>query len=201
MKVGMDNFRKSTCRKYSSKNPLVRFLVHNFLRTIADLVESVAPQKILDVGCGEGFVIRHLLVQNEKLIMEGIDRDEDSLKIASKLNPQANFKVGSIYNLPFEENSFDLVICLEVLEHLDAPSKALVELKRVTNKYCLISVPHEPLFRISNFLRGKNITRFGNDPEHIQHWTKKEFRRLMEEYFKVRRMVTPFPWVAILGEI
>jgi ubiquinone/menaquinone biosynthesis C-methylase UbiE len=76
----MNNLRSNNYQKYNSKNPLVRFLIHNFLRTIANLVESIVPQKILDVGCGEGFVIRHLLTQNEKLIIEGIDQDEDALQ-------------------------------------------------------------------------------------------------------------------------
>jgi ubiquinone/menaquinone biosynthesis C-methylase UbiE len=108
-------------------------------------------------------------------------------------------KVGSIYDIPFKDRSFDLVICNEVLEHVDDPGKALSELERVTKKYCLISVPHEPWFMMANFLRGKNWSRWGNDIEHIQHWSRRGIRTLVGRYFDVLVVKNPFPWTLLVA--
>jgi hypothetical protein len=90
-------------------------------------------------------------------------------------------------------------MCLEVLEHLPDPHRGLRELRRVTSAHCLISVPHQPFFRAINFLRGKHVSAWGRDPEHLQNWTARQFRRLVEQYFEVERFVYSFPWVIALG--
>ena len=81
---------------------------------------------MLDVGCGEG---RHIfgIMQNYPMMKcIGLDMDEDSLKKAEegyayfKSISQAGteFMKGSAYSLPFPDNTFDLIVCSEVLEHL-----------------------------------------------------------------------------------
>jgi hypothetical protein len=85
-----------------------------------------------------------------------------------------------------------------VLEHLAEPRDALEEVGRVSSRYCVISVPNEPLFMMSNFLRGKNLRAWGNDPEHVQHWTAGQFVEMLGKHFCVERVVYPFPWVLAL---
>jgi ubiquinone/menaquinone biosynthesis C-methylase UbiE len=109
------------------------------------------------------------------------------------------FGVGDLREMPYGDDRFDLVMCLEVLEHLPDPHKGLCELRRVTSAHCLISVPHEPFFRATNFLRGRHVPAWGRDPEHLQHWTARQFRRLVERYFEIERFVYSFPWVIALG--
>ncbi len=72
-----------------------------------------------------------------------------------------------ITSLGFRRGSFELVLCLEVLEHVPHPLAALAELRRVASRRCLISVPHEPSFRLATFLRGKHLRQWGNHPEHV----------------------------------
>ena len=106
---------------------------------------------------------------------------------------------GDIYKLPYKSNSFDLVVCTEVLEHLENPKKALRELIRVSGKYILLSVPNEPFFRLSNFLRGKNLPRWGNDIEHVQNWTSSGFAKFVNiKGVKIIDKKHPFPWTIIL---
>ena len=79
---------------------------------------------------------------------------------------------------------------------------SLWELMRVTRQYCLLSVPHEPFFCIANFLRGKNLTRLGNDIEHVNHWGKVSFVRFLQDSgLVVRGIEMSFPWLIALAEI
>jgi hypothetical protein len=52
---------------------------------------------------------------------------------------------------------------------------------------------------LSNLMRGKNVRRFGNDPEHINHWGKSSFRRFVEQSFVVDEVHSAFPWTVVLA--
>lgn len=158
--------------------------------------------RILDAGCGEGFTLKRLKEKNIGNYHEGIDILRTAIKLGRELNPDIKFSLGNIYHLPYENNSFDLVLCNEVLEHLSNPKAALKEIIRVSKKYCLISVPNEPWFRLANFLRLKNLSRLGNDPEHIQHWSKGSLLSLLKKVSLTPIEVKlPFPWILVLAEI
>jgi len=194
----MEYSRRGNLQKYESRNPLQRFLIWYFHRRVGELVKVAGAQSILDVGCGEGFTIDRLLRVNGRLPIQGMDHDWPALLRARGQHPKVLFQMGDIGRLPYANESFDLVLCLEVLEHLAEPRGALEEVARVSSQYCLISVPNEPFFMMSNFLRGKNVRAWGNDPEHVQHWTAGEFVEMLRKYFSVERVLHPFPWVLAL---
>ena len=186
-------------QKHLNPNPLQRYLLRRFHRQIALLVEAAGAERTLDAGCGEGFVINDLLRENDGLTITGIDRSLGAIEMARRMVPGVIFNVGDLREMPYGDDSFELVMCLEVLEHLPDPHKGLRELRRVTSAHCLVSVPHEPFFRTINFLRGKHVSAWGRDPEHLQHWTAWQFRRLVGQYFEIERFVCPFPWLIALG--
>jgi len=189
------NSESGNYKKYTSKNPLMGIVISKFMK---DLSETIAPledlNSIIDIGCGEGFIINCL----NRPDITGVDISKKALNIAKQKNPECNFCTGSVYDLSFKKNSFDLVIATEVLEHLENPEKALQEIKRISKNYCLFSVPNEPYFRTMNLLRGKNLTRFGNDIEHVQNWSSREFVKLAKTYFDVVEVKKPFPWTMVL---
>ena len=111
-----------------------------------------------------------------------------------------SFDVASAYELPFEDGSFDCVCALEVLEHLERPGEALAEMARVAGRFLLLSVPREPLWRISHVLAGRDLRAFGNTPGHINHWSARRFRQLVSRYGRVRRLERPFPWTVVTVE-
>ncbi len=189
-----DNFRKHT-----AKNSVQRFLIERFFEALVDEAEKLAPKTVLDVGCGEGFTLMRLREKKIGEALTGIDFLERAIKIGKELHPELKLRTGSIYEIPFKDKSFDLVICNEVLEHIDDPEKGLAELARVTKEYCLISVPHEPWFMLANFLRGKNWSRWGNDIEHIQHWSRSGIKKLVGKYFDVEIVKSPFPWTLLIA--
>jgi len=157
---------------------------------------------ILDAGCGEGFYI-HYLAKNYPLSLNitGIDSSFESLSLAKKLNPKQNFIQGNIYRIPYKNKSFDLVLCLEVLEHLEGVGSALTELCRVARRYCLLSIPQEPYFSICRLLGGKNILRLGRHPQHLHQFQAKKMIKMLEDYFLVKKTVNSFPWIFIFGEL
>lgn len=188
-------------QKYQSRNPLQRRLIQNSLNTVVALTRSLQVSTILDAGCAEGFVSQRLLEEWPHALVVGVDLDVEALARGRELHPAITFEPGDVTSLPFEDRSFDLVICSEVLEHLLHPEVALAELQRVAQHYCLLSVPHEPFFCLSNLLRGKNISRLGDDVDHWQHWSATAFRRLASRYFHPLASRYPFPWQMFLGAV
>lgn len=192
--LATDNYKKHT-----SQNPIQKFLINNFLNALIRETKALKPRSILDAGCGEGFILEKLRGENIGDELVGIDFSKRAIQIGKRLHRHLSLKQGTIYHIPFEANSFDLVICCEVLEHLEYPEKAMSELARVTRKYCIISVPNEPWFRLANFLRGKNISRLGNDIEHIQRWSRSGIKAAAEKYFDVISLKSPFPWSLVVA--
>lgn len=152
---------------------------------VFEATASAPPTPVLDVGCGEGFVARAL-----GLPAIGLDKRRDAF-----LTMQ-----GDALALPIRDKAVPVVLCLEVLEHLPEPWLALEELKRVCSGYLILSVPDQPWFSIGNFMRGKNLSRLGEDPEHLWHWRGETFLRLLQERCEVVRAVRSFPWVIALAK-
>ena len=191
-----DNFVKHT-----SQNPLQKLLINNFYNYLVSAIKDLELYSILDVGCGEGFSLNKLSEEGIGKKLEGIDFLKTAIEIGKNLHPNITLKQGNIYKLEYKNNSFDLVMATEVLEHLDDPRKGLKELIRVSKKYLLLSVPNEPFFMGANFLRGKNWSRWGNDVEHIQHWTSRSFEKFVKsQRVKVIKKRHPFPWTMLLLE-
>lgn len=189
-----------TQKKYYSSNPLQRFLINTFLKKILFEIKDQKASSLLDIGCGEGQVDKFLLSHNSDLKITGVDFDKEALRKAKINCPEMTVKKADIYHLPFSDKSFDLIICLEVLEHLDKPELALKEFKRIGQRF-LISVPHEPFFSLASFFSGKYLSRFGKHPEHLQFWSEKRFEKLLRKYFRNFKIKKSFPWLIAKGRL
>ena len=108
------------------------------------------------------------------------------------------FEAKSIYDLETGRDDADLVVCCEVLEHLEQPEVALQALQRIEFRHLIVSVPKEPLWCALNLARGKYIADWGNTPGHIQHWSKTGFIRMVSKYFDVLEVRSPLPWTMLL---
>ncbi len=96
--------------------------------------------KVLDLGCGDGFLLSKL--KEKKIKAEGIDISYTAVKKAKEKGLSAEAIDFSAEKLPYNDNSFDYVVLLDVLEHLFNPKQVLAEAKRVSKKYLIISVPN-----------------------------------------------------------
>lgn len=192
----------SNYKKHTHANPVQRRLIDRFHRTIMAKIAELAPSTFLDAGCGEGFVAEILLRQLPGLKLTGFDFNPESVELAKGMNPGATFVAASIFEIPFEPKSFDLVGCFEVLEHQTDPHSALKELARVSSKHVIISVPHEPYFCLANVARGKNldIRPRGSDPDHKQFWTQKAFGEFVAQELDVVWLGGSLPWTICIGK-
>lgn len=187
-------------KKYQSKNPLKFLFINIFRKNIIKTIKSInGIGTVLDAGCGEGIITKNITNNFPGKKITGIDISENAVMRAKAMVPEVHFEKGDITALKYTDNFFDLTLALEVLEHLPNPEKALIELKRITKKCCLISVPWEPFFSLGNLLSGKNIVRLGNDPEHINSWSKKQITNLINEHFVVSYQIISFPWIITLA--
>lgn len=195
-------YTSSNLRKHTSGNPLQRLLLEQFHQVARELLAQVAPRPrlALDAGCGEGFALRAVLGDLPATVV-GLDGSLGAVQVAEQLNPEHSFAAGDLYRLPFPARRFDMVVCMEVLEHLDDPRAGLRELARVSAGWLLLSVPHEPLFRGANFLRGKNIRAWGNDPGHVNHWSHRGFLRFVAPQCELVAARTSFPWTLALCRV
>ncbi|ALA58216.1 class I SAM-dependent methyltransferase [Nitrospira moscoviensis] len=186
--------------KYHSSNPVAGLLVRNFLHTMLGMLAPLPIKHVLDIGCGEGYVLNLLCRQLKPEKAEGVDVVLDVVSRARHEHPHLAFSVASVYELPYATKCADLIVMSEVLEHLDDPAKALTEVRRVAARFCLFSVPHEPLWRILNVMRLTYLRDMGNTPGHVQHFSSRTFLAALREQFHVRQLAMPFPWLMALCE-
>ena len=187
--------------KYGSKNPIVKRIMKGFHSTIDQFITQSSPTDIHEIGCGEGALTLNWSQQGIKA--RGSDFSKQVIEIARSNARKQNlshtiFKPLSIYDLKAEEDNADLVVCCEVLEHIESPEAALESLQKVVQNHLIISVPREPIWRILNLLRGKYILKLGNTPGHIQHWSRKSFISLVSGYFTIIEAQHPLPWTILL---
>jgi len=98
--------------------------------------------RVLDVGCGVGHYLRSLRNRFEfPFSYLGVDSTPYYIQLARKAfahDASACFQVGDIYDLPFEPESFDIVMCCNVLLHLPSVAQPIGQLWRVTRGFMLI---------------------------------------------------------------
>jgi len=185
--------------KYHSRNPLARWMMGRFLKSVSDLYQSQNPQSVLEVGCGEGYLSQHLLQSCSR--PDRFEACDISLaQLASNCDPLITFREASVYQLPYEDGEFDLVVCCDVLEHLEDPLTGISELARVSKRAVLLSTPREPLWRILNMARGYYWRSFGNTPGHVQHFSRRGLINLAKTQLRVAAQRTPCPWTVLLCE-
>ena len=187
-------------KKYSTRNPVKRYLLNMFYKKILRVIYEINPKNILDVGCGEGYMSERIFKQFPDSHITGIDINSEAIKIAKSRCSDVRFQVEDIYAIPFDTNSFDLVICSEVLEHIKDPSIALNEISRVSSKRVLLTVPHEPWFWLLNLLSLNHLYTFGNVPDHINHWTVKKFSNFICSKLNIVEVKLSLPWIIAHGE-
>ncbi|MGG0814138.1 rhamnan synthesis F family protein [Paenibacillus alvei] len=143
------------------------------------IMHIVEGKKILDAACGEGYGSALLAGASESVV--GIDISDESIKWASEKYQLDNLKYmkANITSLPFEDESFDVVVSFETIEHVDELSQHLFlkEVKRVLRKdgIFIVSTPDKEIYT--------DIPKFENQ-FHVKEFYVEEFEEFLGKYFK-----------------
>jgi 2-polyprenyl-3-methyl-5-hydroxy-6-metoxy-1,4-benzoquinol methylase len=186
-------------RKYESQNPVQRWLLERFHRKVRAWIDEVRPRRVLDFGCGEAYFWEAMGRLGPLPDVVGIDLREDALDAARARMPGLTFVRQDLFAFDPGEEGFDLVVAIETLEHLYEPGRVLARLCQLSRGHLLLTVPHEPFFQLSNLLRGRDLSRLGNHPEHVQRWTRRGFERFVSPLVRAERVETTFPFTLVLG--
>lgn len=129
------------------ENFLQRFWHTTRFKEVGKMI-PVTQGKILDVGCADGTFTRVILERSKAIKVTAIDVLATSISYAKKRfarSKKLSFRVADAHELPFKDKEFDGVFCLEALEHVENPKKAISEMYRVLRPggYTLTLVPSE----------------------------------------------------------
>ena len=181
--------------KEATKNPIERRMVAGFASALQTALPDSAT-RILEVGCGEGRQLTAIGARYPAAELVGLDLPDVELEEQWDAVPSEMVQ-GSALSLPFADNAFDLVMAIEVLEHLPSPEDALREIARVASELVVLSVPWESVWRIGNLARGRYVSTLGNTPGHIQHFTRRGFARAVGRHLDVEAVLRPVPWTMV----
>jgi len=190
--------------KYAARNPLVRWMMRGFMTAFDDLVRlSGVSGRAMEIGCGEGEL-------SIRLARKGMDvhscdiADEATVEArrrAARAGVDVVFETCGIENAAARLGMAPLVVCCEVLEHLDDTTSSLETLAKLSTDYLIVSVPREPLWRVLNMARLRYVRELGNTPGHIHHWSRQGFVDLLSRHFEVLAIRSPLPWTMVLCRV
>ena len=101
---------------------------------LKEYLQGLGKSRLLDVGCADGTTTKQIARRLKNFKITGIDLYSKSIGFAKKNNEKINFRVADTHNLPFKNQSFDVVTAIETLEHMSQPRLALSEIYRVLKK-------------------------------------------------------------------
>lgn len=188
-------------KKHGTKNPLKNYLLSKFDKKLRCFLQDIKPVRVLEIGSGTAHIVEIVKTMYPNCHYTAVDIDESLLEQArAKGADEIVLSAGEPLSLSYEDKSFDLVLMMEVLEHLYKPEEALKEAQRLCSKHFIASVPNEPLWRILQMMMLKHLKDWGNTPGHINHWNKKGFEKLLSGYFTISETAKPLPWVMVSCE-
>lgn len=171
-------------------------------RFVFSLLNGLEINSVLDAGCGTGLLLQQILEKYPHARATGSEYSAQGIEFAKARLPNADF-----YTIDLSKENlgikFDLITCIDVLEHIEDDRAALKNLLAMTSKYMILSVPLGPLFKVE-------AERIG----HVHGYSRREMqKKLREAGFKIlkeiqwgfpfynlhRRLVNRLPEQATMG--
>lgn len=188
-------------KKYSNRNPIHRFALSRFFNIVAEEVLHLRPRTALEFGCGEGLFLKEIRDRGLSFAeYVGVDLRADALDLARSLHPDHRFVHADLLTWSPPVAGYDLVIAAQVLEHIPAPTTTFERLVDLCTGHLLLTVPWEPWFRILNLLRGRDLRRLGNHPEHVNQWTFGGFKNFVAAGAEVVRVRRTLPFTVVVAK-
>ncbi len=158
--------------------------IRNWLTSRSGQIDR--PIRVLDAGCGDGINLVGLndlaRLNSWQISLVGLDYNLLRVKRAALIGKETTVAAGSIYDLPARTDQFDIIVCNQVLEHMERDAQALSELHRVLdpNGILILCVPNEGclLAQVRNSILQPRIAR---TTDHVNFYTGKKLRGRLEE--------------------
>lgn len=188
---------------FESKNPILRWIEKKRVKTIIELAGVSNEDRIIDIGCGEGYLLS-CLPRTKQVV--GLDISKLALNKARELLKEKNYIglfFGDAQELPFTNNSFDKIICSELLEHVPNPKLVIKEMFRILIKSgrAVISVPDErQIHKIMRILKRAKLDKITYSPRKDEnyewhlHESNLEFvEKIIDGFFSISKIIkVPF---------
>lgn len=144
----------------------------DYVKKVLRINELGPGSHILDIGCGAGFLSNQLGASQFQVM--GVDQSAGSLEVARRHAPQASsvdYRTADAYHLPFPDGSFDAVLLMDFLEHVNDPERAIMEASRVLQPNGLIIFYTFNRTLLAKFLAIDAVGLMARDcPKHFHVW-------------------------------
>ena len=162
---------------------------------VAERLTKVRYGSLLDVGCGTGFLFEQLK-RHDAADYYGLDLSPEMLKAArNKFGNEVSFTAGSSDELPFSDNSFDVVTCIQSFHHYPYPEKAMSEAYRVLKPGGLYILSDTGMGGPVKWFYNSILLKIANTGDYAMY-DREDIRRLMEasgfyncKAYKVRKFI------------
>jgi len=177
----LKNYYEDSAKQYNPQGKQI-YLTHDKFESFIKLMNEnrQGGQKILDIGCGNGWLSTLYRLQGDELY--GADISELNIKRAKErgvIAIQHNIET----ELPYADSFFDIILCADVLEHLFFPEKVISEMYRILkpNGILIIGVPNLYCLRnkIEMFLGNAIFIEYPVNFEHIRHYSKRTISKIL----------------------
>ncbi len=143
---------------------------------------KIEALKILDIGCASGYLTFQIATFFPNAEVVGIDSYKRAIEYGQKIYPNIKFKVGDAHKLPFSNENFDLITCIETLEHVEAPEEVIREIKRCLKKNGKVLIGQDTdnlLFKIIWLIWTKSRGKVWHN-SHIHPYGAKDLEKLIK---------------------
>lgn len=174
------------------KNLLQKLWHTSKIRLAKNLLRNIKFKNCLDIGCASGFMLSEIAKTYPNAEYIGVDVYDKAIEYAVKTYPHIKFKVSSAEKLPFKDNSFDLILFYETIEHVEHPQECLKDIRRVLKKNGTLILTMDSgswLFRIVWFFWENTRGSIWKDA-HLHPFHHRELERLIKNAkFKIKNKI------------
>lgn len=194
-KVPADYYQKGV------KENFLQWLWHTHKINLAKkIIKDIKFKNCLDIGCASGFMISEIAKSYPQAKYFGIDVYDKAISYAIKIYPHIKFQIASAEKLPFKNESFDLILCYETIEHVENPIACLLEIKRVLKKdgtFILAMDSGNMLFRIVWWFWEKTRGKVWQEA-HLHPFHRHQLEKLINgNGFVIKKKILSFLGMAV----
>jgi ubiquinone/menaquinone biosynthesis C-methylase UbiE len=178
-------------------------------RRFLESIEDFKGLRVLEIGIGQGQFLKKISQYRPELQLYGVDISATAIEMLKRSNKiSGDFQVAQAESLPFPDDYFDVVVMIDVLEHIIEPADALKEINRVLSPQGIFHLyfpcENEP-YTFDKLLRGSRVATLSNFTRdnfgHLHHLSQKEIKSTISRIFEIRTLSYSTHWISQLLHI